>query len=176
MSNIRSVALVAGMITFPILPVTLPIIGIIGLPMAGVKALYHTALCFYNTLQRMQVNSERRVKDYMTREEKFTTPQDLKWFNYEVKRLEHRDKMFEYGKLTRAFAKALIPFIGAILIFGELEIGGASEIGCCCYDPEEHFTHWTDREAVQYHIKKLEVKLREHTSFEQVLPDISVYQ
>lgn len=171
---IRDVALVAGFCTLPIAPISFPVIGAIGFPIAGLKALYHSMQCFYNTYQRLKIYPQTKPKEYMTKELKYSSATDLNWLKYEFKRIEHRDLMFEYTKLTKAFAKAMIPIIGLFLIVGELDAGGVSEMGCCCHDENQHFTHWSDREAVQYHIKHLEKKLFDSEPFETVLKDISI--
>ncbi|WP_068468977.1 hypothetical protein [Candidatus Protochlamydia phocaeensis] len=173
MSLIRDVATVASIFSLPIAPVSFPIIGAIGLPVAGVKALYHAAQCFYNTYQRDQLFPDRRPQEYMTQEEKFFSKKDLKWLQYENKRTEHRDQLFESGKLARAFAKMLVPIFGIFWVLSELNAGGASEIGCCCVD-DDHYNHWTDREAVQYHINRLEEKLRNGETAEEAIQAICI--
>jgi hypothetical protein len=72
--------------------------------------------------------------------------------------------------MLRAFSKALIPIAGLIWVyFSELDIGGASEIGCrTCRmaftafmengdDPRK--THWEWREAITFHQRILSDKL-----------------
>ena len=93
----------------------------------------------------------------------FQTKEDLEWLNREWVRKEKEDLLDGDLKMLRAFSKALIPLIGVIwVLFTELSIGGASEIGCrvCMMGDEVEDTHWGWKEAITFHRNHLQRKLK----------------
>lgn len=92
----------------------------------------------------------------------FRTQEDLEWLKREFTRKEKEDLLDSDLKMLRAFSKALIPIIGVIwILFTELSIGGASQIGCsvCMMGGDVENTHWGWREAIEFHRQSLQNRL-----------------
>lgn len=94
-------------------------------------------------------------KNYPVNDSPFLTKEDLKWLELEFKRREKKDLLESDLKMLRAFSKALIPIGGLFWVLAtETTVGGASEIGCrgCMMgDSDSEDTHWSWREAINYH-------------------------
>lgn len=97
------------------------------------------------------------------RETGFKTQKDLEWLDKEFVRREKKDLLDADLKMVRAFAKALIPFIGVWLVIGsETGVGGASEFGCraCRMDGDDgQEAHWGWKTAIRHHQTALYEKL-----------------
>ncbi len=94
----------------------------------------------------------------------FRTQEDLDWLNREFTRKKKEDLLDSDLKMLRAFSKALIPVAGFIwVLFTELSLGGACQIGCTVcmrgeIDAEK--THWEWQEAINFHRNSLQRRLQ----------------
>jgi hypothetical protein len=129
------------------------VMGAIGTVVNGTKYGYKITQCFINTMKRMKINPERKIEDYMKKEKKFTTREDLKWFEYEVKRIKYRDSAKELRSLTALFAKAMIPIFGFNLALNQLDNSGE-----CYEDRELKQYEIRDIDYAEYHLKQLRKK------------------
>jgi hypothetical protein len=113
------------------------------------KHIHGKEYFFYNHVNERAVDSP------------FQTQEDLDWLNKEYTRKEKKDLLDTDLKMLRAFAKAIIPFIGVWWVLGsEFKPGGASEFGCrVCSMGGNEDAHWGSYQAISYHKKVLTQKL-----------------
>lgn len=134
-----------------------PVVGILAVPILGIKALYHTARLNYAWRQSRNeqgVALAEQTDLYMKRGLNLGAT-DLPRLYQERTRIEQRDTLFETLKWVRGMSKCIIPVVGIVwAIASEMQTGGSIEVGCSGCN--EHWSHWSDKDAIEWHIQQLE--------------------
>ena len=134
-----------------------PVVGLLSIPVLGIKALYHTARLKYSWHRSRNEHGVALAEQsdlYLKRKLDLTVA-DLPRLHYEQTRIEQRDTLFETLEWMRGMAKCIIPIAGVWWsLASEIQAGGSIAIEC--QGCSEHWNHWSDKEAIEWHIQQLE--------------------
>ena len=89
----------------------------------------------------------------------FQTQQDLDWLKTELLRRSKEGDLNFHLKLSRVFAKAIIPIAGVFWAVSEVSSQAPSSMGCAGCMSGAMQTHWHWADALRYHIRDLEERL-----------------
>lgn len=134
-----------------------PIVGLLGVPVLAIKALYHTIRVKYawHCSRNEQGVAMAEQQDLYLKRKLDLTVADLPRLYHEQTRIKHRDTLLETLKWIRGFSKCIIPIVGVWWsLASEIQAGGSIAIEC--QGCSEHWNHWSDKEAIEWHIQQLE--------------------
>ena len=129
-------------------------VALVAVPVIGVKALYHTIRvdsAWHHSRNDQGIALAEETDLYM-KCKSHLTPSDLSRLYHEMRRVEQRDSLLETLKWMKKCAKCIIPIVGVFwVLFAKSD--ESAELKCSGCD--QHWKHWSDREAIEWHIQQL---------------------